>query len=183
VVATKRLDNDLAAALTEALMSARRDLLGELPILTQMTARECGFRCLSARSSGCCRLLQWYAAELPGQMGKRDLSGADDIQRRCFRADGRMEIPSGRRPMDSKPALDSLYALADRIRATEAEPDLSEIEREIDKVLRTQRAKAMVGSENALDVATLIVAAHRLQSVVHDRRILLVAQPSGSAQL
>ena len=85
--------------------------------------------------------------------------------------------------MDSKPALDSLYALADRVRATEAESDLSEIEREIDKVLRTQRAKAMVGSENAFDVTTLNVAAHRLQSLVHDRRILLVARPSGGAQL
>ena len=38
VVAGKQLDNDLAGALTEALMKARRDLLGELPILAQITA-------------------------------------------------------------------------------------------------------------------------------------------------
>ena len=38
VVARKKLDNDLVADLTQALMNARRDLLGELPILAQVTA-------------------------------------------------------------------------------------------------------------------------------------------------
>ena len=38
VVARKDLDNDLVGELTEALMKARRDLLGELPMLGQMTA-------------------------------------------------------------------------------------------------------------------------------------------------
>ena len=38
VVASKQLDNDQAGALAEALMKARRDLLGELPMLAQITA-------------------------------------------------------------------------------------------------------------------------------------------------
>jgi len=38
VVAKKQLDNDLVGDLTEALMNARRDLLGELPMLGQMSA-------------------------------------------------------------------------------------------------------------------------------------------------
>jgi hypothetical protein len=37
------------------------------------------------------------------------------------------------------------------------------------------------GDENALDVTTLNVAAHRLQSPIHDRRILLAAPPGGAA--
>ncbi|MBW8857801.1 MAG: C4-dicarboxylate ABC transporter substrate-binding protein, partial [Bradyrhizobium sp.] len=37
VVARKQLSDDVAGALAEALMKARRDLLGELPILSQMT--------------------------------------------------------------------------------------------------------------------------------------------------
>jgi hypothetical protein len=58
-----------------------------------------------------------------------------------------------------------------------AESDLSEIEREIDRVLQAQRAKATAGDENALDVTTLNVAAHRFQSLIHDRRALLATQP------
>jgi hypothetical protein len=60
---------------------------------------------------------------------------------------------------------------------TRAQSDLSEMEREIDRLLQDQRAKATAGYENALDVTTLNVAAHRLQSLIHDRRPLLAAQP------
>ena len=44
-----------------------------------------------------------------------------------------------------------------------------------------QRVKAAAGDENALDVTTLNVAAHRLQNLVHDRRTLLAARPDGKA--
>ena len=37
LVAQKKLDNDLIGDLTEALLNARRDLLGELPILAQLS--------------------------------------------------------------------------------------------------------------------------------------------------
>ena len=81
-----------------------------------------------------------------------------------------------------KQALDSLYALGGRIRTTQAEAELSDIEREIDKVLQAQRARSAAGEENALDATTLNVAAHRLQSLIHDRRILLAAQPGDKFQ-
>ena len=73
-------------------------------------------------------------------------------------------------------------ALGRRIRITEAEAELSDIEREIDKVLQAQRAKAAAGEENALDVTTLNVAAHRLQTLIHDRRILLAARTGGKVE-
>ena len=38
VVAQKQLSAEVAGSLADALMKARRDLLGELPILSQMTA-------------------------------------------------------------------------------------------------------------------------------------------------
>jgi hypothetical protein len=39
----------------------------------------------------------------------------------------------------------------------------------------------MSGDENALDVTTLNVAAHRLENLIHDRRAILAAQQSGKA--
>ena len=65
---------------------------------------------------------------------------------------------------------------------TRAQSDLSEMEREIDRLLQDQRAKATAGYENALDITTLNVAAHRLQSLIHDRRPLLAAQPDDKVQ-
>ena len=84
-------------------------------------------------------------------------------------------------PETSEQALDLLYALGRRIRTAEGESELSEIEREIDSVLQMQRVKAAAGDENALDVTTLNVAAHRLQNLIHDRRTLLAGQPDSKA--
>lgn len=53
-----------------------------------------------------------------------------------------------------------------------------DIEREIDRVLQAQRLKATTGDENALDVTTLNVAAHRLETLIHDRRAILASQQS-----
>jgi hypothetical protein len=85
------------------------------------------------------------------------------------------------KPPTKEAALDTLYALGRRIRTTEKEPELSDIEREIDRVLQPQRIRAMSGDENALDVITLNVAAHRLEDLIHDRRTNLAAQQSAKA--
>jgi hypothetical protein len=74
--------------------------------------------------------------------------------------------------------LDSLYALARRIRKVEAEAELSDIEEEIDRILKTERAKSAAGDESAVDDTTLNVAAHRLESSIHDRRTLLAKKPA-----
>jgi len=42
-----------------------------------------------------------------------------------------------------------------RIRTAEREPELLDIEREIDRVLQAQRVKATTGDENALDVTPI----------------------------
>ena len=96
-------------------------------------------------------------------MGKRHLPRAHDFRRPYLRVGGGLEIPSGGDPSKDERGLDLLYALGVRIRRTEAEAELSDIEAEIDRVLQAQRAKAAAGDENALDVTTLNVAAHRLQ--------------------
>ena len=73
--------------------------------------------------------------------------------------------------------LDTLYALARRIRKADTESELETIEDEIDDILKTQRAKAAAGDETAVDAATLNVAAHRLENLIHDRRQVLANRP------
>jgi hypothetical protein len=84
-------------------------------------------------------------------------------------------------PGKSERALDALYALGSRIRTTRAQSDLSEIDREIDRFFKPS-ARTTAGEENALDVTTLNVAAHRLPSLIHDRRTLLATQPGDKVQ-
>ena len=68
--------------------------------------------------------------------------------------------------------------MARRIRNVNTEAELSVIEEEIDNILRAERAKAADGDENAVDAVTLNVAAHRLESLIHDRRAMLAKRPA-----
>jgi hypothetical protein len=79
---------------------------------------------------------------------------------------------------ESEAPLDALYALSRRIRKANTEAELSSIEDEIDGILQAQRARADAGDETAVDAATLNVAAHRLENLVHDRRATLAKGPA-----
>ena len=181
VVARKDLDNDLVGELTEALMKARRDLVGELPLLGQMTAASTDSDAYLPAHPGAAAFYNGTQQSFLDKWGNAIfltpmiLGGIASVLAAAwkFLRDGK--------PRKKEQALDSLYALGRRIRTAERESDLSEIEREIDRVLQMQREKAGAGDENALDATTLNVAAHRLQSLVHDRRTLLAARPDGKA--
>jgi hypothetical protein len=77
--------------------------------------------------------------------------------------------------------LDALYALVRRIRKADTEAALETIEDEIDDILKAETAKAAAGDENAVDAATLNVAAHRLENLIHDRRQVLTNGPAAVA--
>ena len=181
VVARKDLDNDLVGELTEALMKARRDLVGELPLLGQMTAASTDSDAYLPAHPGAAAFYNGTQQSFLDKWGNAIfltpmiLGGIASVLAAAwkFLRDGE--------PRKKEQALDSLYALGRRIRTAERESDLSEIEREIDRVLQMQREKAGAGDENALDDTTLNVAAHRLQSLVHERRTLLAARPNGKA--
>ena len=80
-------------------------------------------------------------------------------------------------PSTSEGPLDSLYAMGRRIRKVLTEAELLHIENQIDEILKVQREKSADGDESAVDDATLNVAAHRLESLIHDRRATLGKRP------
>jgi TRAP-type uncharacterized transport system substrate-binding protein len=182
LVAKKKLDNDLVTDLTQALMNARRDLLGELPILAQVTAPDTDPDAYLPVHPGAAAYYNGTQQSFLDKWGNAIfltpmiLGGLASVLAAAWK------FLRAAEPRNGEQALDSLYALGRRIRTTDAEADLSEIEREIDRVLQAQRVKATAGDENALDVTTLNVAAHRLQSLIHDRRTLLAMQPGGKAR-
>ena len=182
LVAKKNLDADMVTGLTQSLMNARRDLLGEMPILAQVAAPDTDPDAYLPVHPGAAAfyngtqqtfLDKWGNAIFLAPMIFGGLLSVAAAAWKFLRSD---DVRSGEQ------ALDVLYAVGHRIRTTQTESDLSEIEREIDKILQSQRARAKAGDENALDVTTLNIAAHRLQSLIHDRRILLAAPPGGEIQ-
>src|SRR5262249_8152907 len=158
------------AGLTQALTSARRDLVREFPVLAQFKAPDTDAGAWLPVHPGAAEfyngnqesfLDKWSNAIFLAPMA---LGAFISIAAAAWQF-----LRSGQ--LYPKPeALDTLYALAQKIRHAETESDLLAIEKEIDDVLRTQRAAAMA-EDNSLDTATLNVAAHRLENLIHDRKV------------
>src|SRR5215510_5821935 len=176
LVAQKKLSNDVITDLTQSVMNARRDLLAELPILSQVTAPDTDQDAYLPVHPGAATfyngtqesfLDKWGNIIFLAPMIAGALASVLAAAWKFLRA-GKSQTP--------EQALDALYALGRRIRVCRSEAELDEIEQDIDKVLQAQRLKAAAGEDEAREVTALNVAAHRLENLIHDRRLVLASQ-------
>jgi TRAP-type uncharacterized transport system substrate-binding protein len=172
LVANKKLSNDLIAALTQTIMKARRDLLVEQPIFAQITTPSTDADAFLPLHPGAAIFYNGNQQSFMDEYGNwfyltpMILGGVATVLAGAWKFLGIGQS-------ESEAPLDTLYALARRIRKAGSGAELDTIEEEIDNILRAQRAKAATGDETAVDAATLNVAAHRLENLIHDRRVAL----------
>ena len=177
LVAQKKLGTDLVTSLTQAIMRVRRDLLREQPIFAQITAPSTDQDAYLPLHPGAAAVYNSTTQSFMDEYGNwiyltpMLLGGAVTMLAAAWRFLG-----IGNRATQGP--LDSLYALVRRIRHVDTEAELSDIEEEIDAILKAERAKSAAGDESAVDAVTLNVAAHRLESLIHDRRALLAKRPA-----
>jgi TRAP-type uncharacterized transport system substrate-binding protein len=178
LVAQKKLGTDLVTRLAQTIMSARRDLMGEQPIFAQITAPSTDQDAYLPLHPGAAAVYNGTQQSFMDEYGNwiyltpMVLGGIATVLAAAWKFLG---IGN---PTTTQGPLDSLYALSRRIRSAGTEAELSEIEEEIDGILKEQRARSASGDESAVDDATLNVAAHRLESLIHDRRTMLAKRPA-----
>jgi hypothetical protein len=178
LVAQKKLGTDLVSSLTQTILRVRRELLGEQPIFAQITAPSTDADAYLPLHPGAAAVYNGTQQSFMDEYGNwiyltpMILGGAATVLAAAWKFLGLGE------PATKQGPLDSLYALGRRIRKAGTEAELSDIEEEIDDILSTQRARSAAGDERAVDDATLNVAAHRLESLVHDRRTVLAKKPA-----
>ena len=177
LVANKKLSADLITSLTLTIMKVRRELMGEEPIFAQITAPSTDQDAYLPLHPGAAAVYNSTQQSFMDEYGNwiyltpMALGGAATVLAAAWKFLGM----GG--PANPPGPLDSLYALGRRIRDAGTEAELSDIEEEIDLILRAQRARSAGGDETAVDDATLNVAAHRLESLIHDRRSMLANRP------
>src|SRR6476660_764109 len=177
LVAQKKLRADLITSLTHSIMSARRNLLRDQPIFAQITAPSTDQDAYLPLHPGAAAVYNSTTQSFMDEYGNwiyltpMVLGGAATMLAAAWKFLG-----IGNHPAEGP--LDSLYALSRRVRKAEAEAELSDIEDQIDGILTAERAKSAAGDESAVDDATLNVAAHRLESLIHDRRTLIAKRPA-----
>jgi TRAP-type uncharacterized transport system substrate-binding protein len=178
LVANKKLGADLITSLTLTIMKVRRELMGEEPIFAQITAPSTDQDAYLPLHPGAAAVYNGTQQSFMDEYGNwiyltpMALGGAATVFAAAWKFLGLGQ------PATVPGPLDSLYALGRRIRKAGTEAELSDIEDEIDDILRTQHARSAGGDENAVDDATLNVAAHRLESLIHDRRAMLAKRPA-----
>jgi TRAP-type uncharacterized transport system substrate-binding protein len=178
LVADKKLGTDLITSLTQTIMRVRRELLAEQPLFAQITAPSTDADAYLPLHPGVAAFYNGTEQSFMDEYGNwiyltpMALGGAATVLAAAWKFLGIGH------PATSDGPLDSLYALGRRIRKAGTEAELSDIEEEIDGILKAQRIKSAGGDESAVDDATLNVAAHRLESLIHDRRTMLAKRPA-----
>src|SRR3954469_816505 len=159
LVANKKLGSDLVTSLTQTIMIVRRDLLVEQPIFAQITPPSTDADAYLAVHPGAAAFYNGTQQSFMDEYGNwiyltpMILGGLATVLAAAWKF-------LGIAPFANDGPLDALYVLVRRIRKADSEATLEIIEDEIDEILKAQRAKASAGDEDAVDAATLNVAAH-----------------------
>jgi len=183
LVANKHLSPVLVAELTKKLMSVRRDLIAEQPLLAGIAAPDTDSDAYIAVHPGAAAFyngteesfMDRYSNAIyltPMVLGA--LASA-------FAAAWRF---LGVRPVDpAQTTLDALCGLPGRVRKTDDEAELTSIEEEVDAILRNHLARSGASDESTSEAQALITAAHRLDNLIHHRRMVLALKtPPPGAQ-
>src|SRR5208337_4253834 len=142
LVANKKLGNDVVTRLTQAIMSARRDLLREEPMFAQITAPSTDQDAYLPLHPGAAAVYNGTQQSFMDEYGNwiyitpMVLGGIASVLAAAWKFLGIGNPPTSEGP------LDSLYALSRRIRKAGSEAELEAIEDEIDNILKSQRALA-----------------------------------------
>jgi hypothetical protein len=173
LVANKKQSSNLIARLTEMVIAARRDLIAHQPQLAGVAAADTDPDAFIPIHPGAAAYYNGTEQSFMDRYG-------DDIYLAPMILGGVASILAaawrflGIRPPDHREAtLKTLYVLPRRIRAAQDEAELSDIEQEVDEMLGAQLTRTIRDDEGALEMATLVAAAQRLDNLIHHRRSVM----------
>jgi TRAP-type uncharacterized transport system substrate-binding protein len=184
LVANRHLNATLVGQLTKRLMSVRRDLIGEQPLLAGIAAPDTDPDAFLAVHPGAAAFYNGTQESFMDRYGNAIyltpmvLGAIASVFAAAWRF-------LGVRPVDSaQTTLGALCVLPGRVRKTDDETELASIEEEIDKILHAQLARSADSDESASETHALIAAAHRLDNLIHHRRMALAgrAPPAGASR-
>jgi len=174
LIARDKLDTDTATLLTQTIMETRGNMLGEHPILAQISApsteKDAPIRIhpgAEAYFSGDVKTIFdkygdqfFYASMLLGMLSS------------LAAAFWKFMMPE---PEGGSPPPERLHQITRRIRDAASTAELDQIEDEIDEILGAELSR---GKRDTIDAGALQVALSRLEYLIGQRRRMLEANPS-----
>jgi len=176
LVANRHLDSNLVADLAKKIMSVRRDLVSEQPLLAGIAAPDLDADAYVSVHPGAAAFFNGTQQSFMDRysdaiyLTPMALGAIASVFAAAWRFLGVRSTET------AQTTLDALCDLPRRIRKIDNEAELSTIEDEVDDILRAQLAKSADGDDGGAEAAALISAAHRLDNLIHHRRALLAAK-------
>jgi TRAP-type uncharacterized transport system substrate-binding protein len=176
LVANKHLSSSVVADLAKKIMSVRRDLVGEQPLLSGLAAPDTDPDAYLSVHPGAAAFYNGTQESFMDRYGNAIyltpmvLGAIASIFAAAWRF-------LGVRPNEStRTTLDALCILPGRIRKTCGEAELMAIEDEVDAIVRAQLVQSADREESAPETLALMSAAHRIDNLIHHRRAVLAAK-------
>jgi TRAP-type uncharacterized transport system substrate-binding protein len=176
LVANRHLDSNLVADLAKKVMSVRRDLVSEQPLLTGIAAPDLDADAYVSVHPGAAAFYNGTQQSFMDRYSDTIYLTPMVLGAIASMFAAAWRFLGVRATETTQTTLDALCGLPRRIRKADNEAELAAIEDEVDNSLRAQLAKSGDGDENGADAAALISAAHRLDNLIHHRRALLAAK-------
>jgi TRAP transporter TAXI family solute receptor len=177
LVANKKLHSPLIAELTERIIAVRRDLVAERPQLAGIAAADTDPDAYIPVHPGAAAYYNGTEQSFMDRYG-------DDIYLAPMIFGALASVLAAawrflglRLPDRREATLDALTALPRRIRRASDPAALDALEDEADAMIGGQLALAMRGDGGAFNVSTLVATAHRLDNLIHHRRLTLAGAP------
>jgi TRAP-type uncharacterized transport system substrate-binding protein len=178
LVANKHLSSTVVADLAKKVMSVRRDLVSEQPLLAGLAAPDTDSDAYLAVHPGAAAFYNGTQESFMDRYGNAiyltpmALGALASIFAAAWRF-------LGVRPVETTNAtLDALCELPGRIRKAGNEAELMAIEDEVDSIVRAHLPKSMDRDDSGSETSALMSLAHRVDNLIHHRRMVLAARPS-----
>jgi TRAP-type uncharacterized transport system substrate-binding protein len=182
LVANRHLSSTVVADLAKKVMSVRRDLVSEQPLLSGIAAPDTDADAYLSVHPGAAAFYNGTQESFMDRYGNAiyltpmALGAIASVFAAAWRFLG------VRSSETTQTALHALCVLPVRIRKAGDEAELTAIEEEVDIMLRAQLAKAD-RDEAASDIQAMIAAAHGIDHLIHQRRRLLANKKAGECPL
>jgi TRAP transporter TAXI family solute receptor len=173
LVANKNLSDDTVTALTKAMMEARRDLVGEFPLLAQVMAPSTDKDAYVPIHPGAAAFFDGDEKTIFDKYGDQFFYGSMLLGTlmSVLAAIWKFMTRDIGKP-DERPSM-RLYALVGKINEVRSETDLAAIEQEIDEILKVELAKCSAGQVDTGEMSAINMASQRLQYLMAQRRLTL----------
>ena len=176
LVANRHLGSSVVGELARKVMSVRRDLIGEQPLLSGISAPELDADAYLPVHPGAAAFYNGTLESFMDRYGNAIYLTPMALGALASMFAAAWRFLGVRSSETACTTLDELCVLPARIRKVDNEAELADIEDEVDTILRARLAKSADREDDASGIHALIGAAHRIDNLVHQRRLLLAAR-------